>query len=278
MRLRFNRLSKLPFVTAIGIIMTLIGCDYVDWGGMFTSQHTINERFAEKDSLPAQSFDQTVDPNNFSFLMMSDCHYYKENSHHISNAAKDSRFSDISFIYINGDNVQSGQQYQYDYMMEDINSINIPVYAGIGNHDLYNGGYELFKKYFGRTMFVLHIGCVDLFVMDTANGVIGTGQRKWIENELRQSKAKYKIVTGHCSPIDSEYVGACTFGYEDDVDFMFDLFERYNVDCCITVHLHESDDCTIRGVRYIKIYDQAKPDHKFALVSVKSGTLSVEVF
>ena len=150
MRLRFNHRYKLPFVTVIVTFFTLIGCDYVDIGGAFTSQHTINERFSEKDSLPAQTFDQTVDPNNFSFLIMSDCHYYKENSHHISNAAKDSRFNDISFIYINGDNVQSGQQYQYDYMMEDIHSINIPVYAGIGNHDLYNDGYELFKNISGE--------------------------------------------------------------------------------------------------------------------------------
>ncbi|MBR3731661.1 MAG: metallophosphoesterase [Spirochaetales bacterium] len=290
MRLRFNhmplchaellpsRMMLIRFTAVIGIIISLVSCDYVDFSGTFTAQSTVDKRFAELDSLPQTTFDQTIDPNDYSFLIMSDCHYYKENSHHISNAAADSRFSNVDFIYINGDNVQSGQQYQYDYLLEDINSIDIPVYAGLGNHDVYNGGYELFKKYFGRTAYTLHIGDVDLFVMDTANGVIGTAQRKWIKDQLQSSHAKYKIVTGHCSPIDKEYVSACTMGYQDDVDFMFDLFERYNVLYCITGHLHEYDDCTVRGVRYIKINDQAKSDHKYAKVSVKNGNIKVDVY
>lgn len=269
------------YIATCFIFCSLISCDYVDIFGFISGQDTINFRMRELNSLPETKFDLTIDTENFSFLVISDCHYYKENFGYIKSISEDSRFADISFLILNGDNVQSGQQYQYDYLLEDIKTFGKPIYAVLGNHDTYNDGYPLFKKYFGRSVYVLHIGNTDLFILDTANSILGVDQRKWITRNMQNSKAKNKLIFTHASPFDEttpDAFGSCSFAYQEEVDFLVNTCEKYGVQYCITGHLHEYGEVTVRGTKYIKLYQQAKSDKKFAKVTIKSGKVNVEIY
>ena len=53
----------------------------------------------------------------------------------------------------------------------------------------------------------------------------------------------------------------------DDDEYLCD---KYNVDFFLSGHLHEFGDVTVRGTRYVKLFQQAKEDHKYAKVNIKN--------
>ncbi|HOV15757.1 MAG TPA: metallophosphoesterase, partial [Spirochaetota bacterium] len=140
----------MKLILIISIVILLFSCDYVDISGLFNSSK-IEERFNEKDTLK-NFLSPSVNPDDYSFLVIADPHYYKTQPNFIKYI--DAKKSDwnISFIVINGDLVQNGSKESYDLYLDDTKNSALPIYPVIGNHDIYFNGYEIYKKLIGRTV------------------------------------------------------------------------------------------------------------------------------
>jgi 3',5'-cyclic AMP phosphodiesterase CpdA len=273
MKSRFIR----PFVLVLILLFT--GCDYFDfWGAIASSP--VDERFKEKDRLKGFDPPASIDPDNFNFMVITDLHYYNTQLDIIKNINANRASWNLSFIVVDGDIVQDGLKKNYDLATEDFATTALPIYTVIGNHDLYNNGFEIYKKVFGRTVYDIKIGRIlHMVFLDTANGTIGELQKNWLDDVIRKSDSKYKIVFTHYSPTDnSVWQSLTTMSYPDDSYYLYDLFDTYNVDFCVAGHLHTYDRKEIRGVKYIIIDDISGNNGTHLLFSVKNGNLDFSSF
>ena len=93
-------------IFSFSLLFLFLGCNYVDIGGLFYSSD-VNTRFNEKDTL--KNFTApTVNPDDFSFLVITDTHYYKEQTNYLKEIDLKKIEWNISFLVINGDLVQNG--------------------------------------------------------------------------------------------------------------------------------------------------------------------------
>ncbi len=259
------------------IVLFVSSCEFLDLSGLFFSSD-VDNRFKEKNSLKNYSPPIIPDTNNYSFLVITDTHYYDIQLGYIENIENNNASWNLSFIIVNGDIVQSGKKYSFELVKDDISKTTLPVYPVIGNHDLYNNGFENYKKYFGRTVYDFKIGITHLIFLDTANGTLGEEQKPWLEKTLKNSGCKYKIIFTHYSPTAYEMEEPTAMSYPEEAYYIFDLCERYHVNYYICGHLHFYDYKEIRGTKYIIINAMAADKNSFIKISIESGNLKYNIF
>jgi 3',5'-cyclic AMP phosphodiesterase CpdA len=273
MRLKQNNM----IVLILAFIFLLSGCDYIDLGGVFSSSD-VDNRFDKNDSLKDYNAPTLADVNNYSFIVITDTHYYNAQLGYFEDIEKHKNNWGISFIVVTGDLIQNGKKEAYDLIKADIKKTSLPFYPVIGNHDIYNDGFKYYKKYFGRTMYDFTIGNTYYLFFDTANGTLGEQQKNWLKERLDKTNAKHKILFTHYSPTDQEFETPTSMTYPEEAYFLIDLCDKYNVDFFICGHLHKYDEKKIRGTKYIVLNNREKGVDCFLKVSVENGNLNYEVF
>ncbi|HOJ63036.1 MAG TPA: metallophosphoesterase [Spirochaetota bacterium] len=259
------------------LVIFFLSCDYFDPSGFFCTV-SIDERFKENQKLPPINPPSLINDKEFSFLLITDTHYYKEQLNYIKDIeAKKDEFK-IDFIIINGDIVQSGLKSQYELAKEDFKNSSIPIYTTIGNHDIYNNGYIFYKEYFGKSIYDFKIDTLHLIFLDTANGTLGSLQLKYLEDILKNSNSKNKIVFTHYNLIEEEFGSFTSYSYSDEVYKIFSLFEKYNVNFCISGHIHSFYLTEIRGTTYISLTNMASSSNNHIIFRYKNGLLKYEIF
>jgi predicted MPP superfamily phosphohydrolase len=114
--------------------------------------------------------------------------------------------SPFEFVLTTGDNIYqngSGRHFvkKFEEPFAGLIKEQIPFYASLGNHDVEEGrqdqtNYPLFNMG-GNNYYTISKGngLVDFFMLDTTD--FGLTQTSWLENALRNSKAKWKIAAFH---------------------------------------------------------------------------------
>jgi hypothetical protein len=122
--------------------------------------------------------------------------------------------------------------------------------AAIGDHDDHKGHVKDEMAYFKmpKEYYKVSQGPIDFFVMNTTFFVRSPEQRAWIEKELAESKAKWKIVIGH-HPLYSSGRNGNTEGSRKVLE---PLLTKYKVDLYLAGHDHDYERfAPIHGVRYM---------------------------
>lgn len=267
---------KLKFKILFLIIFFLC-CDYFDPTG-FLYTINVDERFKENQSLKEIKSPSISNTKEFSFLVICDTHYYKHQLNYIKDIENKKDYFKIDFIIVNGDIVQSGLENQYILAKEDFNNSSIPIYTTIGNHDIYNNGYNFYKKYFGRSVYDFKIDDLHLIFLDTANGTLGKLQFDYLENILKNSKSQKKIVFTHYNLVENEFNSFTSYSYSDEVYKIFSTFEKYNVNFCISGHIHRFILTNIRGTTYISLTNKGSDKNDHIIFRYKNGILTYEIF
>ena len=121
----------------------------------------------------------------------------------------------------------------------------VPMYTILGNHEDDDPNYY---RYFHNPppeyYYTLNYGNTQFFFVDTNRPVTeGSEQYEWLETQLSQSTATWKIVVHHHPPYSSEendhgdsWVGSTTYGTH--ARNLVPLFEHYGVDFCLFGHVH----------------------------------------
>lgn len=222
------------------------GCSHNDLSAFFKS-HEVDLRFEESRVLP-QPPDTTWELP-LTFIMISDTHVYEENTILLDDLHTKIEPED-DILLIPGDLTDTGSLKDFQALKGILDTVNLPFYTAIGNHDLFYDGWENYKTVLGPAYYSVGLGPVRLICLDSANATLGAPQLDWLEDELKTKTEPFCIVMTHNNiSLQNEFR---IFQITDPLEnyHIMSLFEEYNVDYVFSGHIHAHAVDTINGVTY----------------------------
>ncbi len=239
----------------------------------------MNTRFSDNVNYRKQVGPVVLNLDSFSFLVLADTHYYKENKCYFKQIEQLRLQCGFEFVVVAGDVTQSGREEQFEFVFQDLKSLLVPCYFVLGNHDIQNKGNKLFGKYFGEYVYSFDVGRNKFIFLDSANGVFGDRQKDWYEKVLCESSLNTFVFSHYHVNTTGVFQNPVDYPYPEERYYLLHTNELYGVDYFISGHLHESNSATIRGVEYITL--NTAQDGNFAMLFSVSGdeiTRKVVVF
>ena len=180
----------------LSAVFFFCGCT-VDLLGLFGSTD-LNARLAERNNFKfLTEDDRTLSlGGEYSFIVLAETHIEDGNAYGLEKI-KDviDGNGKIKFTVIVGDITQYGAARDLQVFMDIANSLNVPCYPVIGNHDVYFGNWPDWKELIGSTSYRINGDGTTLFIMDSANAYFGNDQLNWLERELENISGRVFIFT-----------------------------------------------------------------------------------
>jgi len=192
------------------------GCSN-DFFGLAASSD-LDDRLKSKDNFPfldARDWrDLKFDGDEYKFLVVTDTHMEDGNDFElkkiktvIENNNSNPSNVEIRFAINLGDITQHGTEHDIKLFIEIADSLGVPFYPVIGNHDFYFGNWFVWRDLIGSTNYKIEINDVipgenphtTLFVLDTGNAFFGKRQLDWLEQEIGKNKSKNIFVFTHAA-------------------------------------------------------------------------------
>lgn len=188
---------------------------------------------------------ELADSNNFSFILISDVHFGAKLTRH-----DDAFFTAVQalekrpdFCVVLGDVAEHGLEEEYvdfnNVIVAGLQALGIETYCTVGNHDLYNSGWESYSKYnFPYTSFYKATGgnCSFYFI-DSASCTIGQPQFNALENSFLADDA-HKFIFTHV-PLHADDTKYFVMQDTDERNELISLFAQNNVEYFFAGHIHD---------------------------------------
>lgn len=136
------------------------------------------------------------------------------------------------------------------------------LFSTPGNHDLYFGEWECYRKWFPSSSYAFFVQTpsagTDVFLcVDSSEGTLGTDQRKWLEEMLVSIVAmtpRNVVVFTHTNFFRINESQGITGNFTTDETYdLLSLFSKYGVDMVLTGHDHYYERTDFRGVKYLTL-------------------------
>ena len=143
-----------------------------------------------------------------------------------------------TFVLMMGDNIYGddspkGFAKKFEIPYKPLLDAGLPFYATLGNHDAQDQRFYKGFNMGGHRYYTFTQGSVQFFVMDTT--YMDRGQLEWLEQSLRESRARWKVAYGH-HPF---YSSGKKHGSEVDLRQLVEpLFIKYGVNAVFAGHEH----------------------------------------
>jgi len=233
----------LIFIPVIPIALFLLGMGS-------PSKITVDERFSLSTSIESPYKNTQKNAYEYSFAFCADPHLRADSDGCFKDLDAEIRGKHIDFVIFGGDLTYFGQEAEYKNFVDHANALTVPTYMALGNHDLYNGGWSYYWRYFGPSAYSFYGGNAKFVIIDSASEEIGQGQMAWIARQLKTNRQPLLFVISHV-PIYGGSHGSYDFPKGQERDELINLFEKYNVNFVLEGHYHSYVDITENGVRYI---------------------------
>lgn len=177
--LRYSALCLL----ASSFILLLIACKWSPREAFF--HPPVERRVAESLALPPVE-PPVVDPDSFRFAVFGDPQVHADGFHRLGRLRADIGPRRIDFVLVLGDLTHDATAAENALIRAALDSLDVPWYATVGNHDLYRSdGWTEFKRLYGAGCKSFLVGGrVRIILFDTASGVIGPTQFDWLVDQL----------------------------------------------------------------------------------------------
>ena len=255
----FCTLSRASFRAGLLILLSILaaGCSN-DIFGIFVSGDFIKRwnarntfNFLIKDN--GRDWTSISPGDEYSFIVITDIHIHNGNAFGLERL-KDVVDNDdnIKFAVFNGDITQNGKEEDIKTFIQIAESLGIPCYPVVGNHDVYFGNWPVWERFIGSTCYSIDAGSAVLLIMDSANAFFGARQLDWLEEELNKAEGRVFI-----------FSHANLFVESISTQQFTDIRERARItsllkgrcDMFFTGHSHRRFSKEIGGVTYINIED-----------------------
>jgi acid phosphatase len=169
--------------------------------------------------------------------------YYQQNAFPLAILAGDN-------IYNDGEMEKIKQVFELPY--QELLQNRVKFYACLGNHDIRTENGDPQVRYPGFNMtgryYTFTYNPVQFFALDTNSNADWDQQITWLEKELSQSTAPWKIVFGH-----HQLYASGHYGFNQLlVPKLTPLFHQYGVKLYLNGHEHHYERTTpIQGVTYL---------------------------
>lgn len=132
--------------------------------------------------------------NEYSFIVLTDTHIENGRAHGFERL-KDSIIPDDKFVVITGDITQNGRREDVKKFIEIADTLDIPCYPVIGNHDVYFKNWPIWRDLIGSTRYRIDSDTTSLFILDSANAAFGSAQLDWLRDELMSAGSHVFVFT-----------------------------------------------------------------------------------
>ncbi len=169
--------------------------------------------------------------------------YHGQNSFNVAILAGDN-------IYNNGEFEKINAVFERPY--QPLLQQGVKFYACLGNHDIRTANGDLQVKYPGFNMagryYTFRRESVQFFALDTNDNADWKNQLVWLEKELSQSTAPWKVVFGHHQVYSSGVYGL----NQPFIQTLTPMFHKYGVQLYINGHEHSYERTrSINGTTYL---------------------------
>jgi len=264
---------QLP-VLLLFCVICFFGCGY-DLLGFFASSD-LDDRLKERDNFVFLAGNDWKTPAlgaDYSFIVVTDIHIQNGNTYGVEGlkAVIDAPANDIRFMVVLGDITQNGSRSDLELFIDiAVNRFGIPCYPVIGNHDVFSGGWSVWRDLIGSTNYRIDGGSVTLLIMDSANMFLGKEQLEWLKRELNSAAGRVFVFT-HANLFTKKI---------DDPQQMSDMNERALVasilrnkcEAMFMGHVHEWLVNDAGSVNYITVdafHAAVNTNRSYCLVTVK---------
>lgn len=254
-----NKFLKKSFLAFIFLFITSItSCKFGLYQFLF-NEESVESRADEITSLPEAQIPD-FSQSKYSFVLFTDAHAGSEDfekydgkfltwiSGQFENADETKR---PKFLVSLGDNMHTGREdSKYNSFLakikeaaqEKTGDTNFKTYSILGNHDLYNSGWERFKSNISpyKSSYYFTDGTFSYYFLDDANNTFGQSQRDAMESAFKRD-ANPKIIFIHCPIyIDATDLLSIIFKLQDTMErnWILTLFAKNNVKQIFSGHVH----------------------------------------
>jgi 3',5'-cyclic AMP phosphodiesterase CpdA len=217
---------------------------------MNCSPYDVNRRFHESLALTQPAATSPVNPDNFSFIHITDIHVVNKTNRHLSALSSRLVSSDV-FIIASGDLTDTGKHDDFIAYRNLMNNTGLPYYSAIGNHDLFSNGWDDYKYDIGPSVYSTHAGNVRIIALDSADDTLGPDQYQWLKKELAAKTESYCVVVAHYNFFSPLIIETAQSTNMEEVYGMMHMFEQYHVNYVLMGHSHIYDYRSINGVSYL---------------------------
>lgn len=247
----------------LALISIIIGCEKVDLAGFFVSPgDNVDKRFEQSmkytDGMP---YDIVETDDEYIAYICTDVHLDRTQVN-LDRFLSDLRNDDnSSFGIVLGDAIdRKGKMHAFSAALEwdrTLQKHERPVFVIPGNHDMFFGQWEDFRKFFGASVYYVEIkspaGTDIIIALDSASGTHGRRQIEWLRDLLKSSRHAYRhcIIVTHTNifKTDNSQFASGNLPLEETLE-LTELFDKYNVDLVFQGHDHYHEDIVYKGVRY----------------------------
>ena len=214
--------------------------------------------------------------DDYQLCIVGDTHFgTSENFAKVEAVAENSTLA----IVVVGD-ISTGKKDDYQKAAELFANSTSKIIPVIGNHDLYFGGWQYFKEYFGSSMYYFEVqtpAAKDLHIcLDSGNGTLGKTQTNWLKDVFSTKRANYRhcFVYSHTNMYRSNWSQSPSSNMPLEETYrLMDLFSKNRVNAVIMAHDHSREEIVFNKVQYITLdalLDGAK-NASYVIMTVDKG-------
>lgn len=221
--------------------------------GGCVAQSGSETRFQESAALSFGATSITpTNPNVFSFAIVGDVHMGTDATR-FAQILSQSRVGGNDFVILLGDIVDKGTKESFEVVRTAIQNSGYSgrVLPVIGNHDVFENGWQHYKDSFGPSHYAVSIGNSKFIALDTADGTVGDAQRNWLSDELAKPKAAHTFLLSHYLPVIPTQRTYLRLADEREAMRLMKLAQNNSVRAWLGAHYHSFISETIDGVQYV---------------------------
>jgi 3',5'-cyclic AMP phosphodiesterase CpdA len=144
----------------------------------------------------------------------------------------------IRFIASAGDLTTRGTPDQLERFQRELQSLAVPFFTTLGNHELGQDDGAPYQRYFGRGTFRFVFGGVQLTFVDSASATLDPRVYGWLRSWLDEAGARPHVVLMHIPPIDPVGVRNGSFAERNEAAKLLAELAGGGVDLTIYGHIH----------------------------------------
>jgi len=260
----------------LSLFCFLSSCN-VDFLGIIYS-NDLDERLAQRDNFNFLTEAQRTLSlgDEYSFIVLTDTHIEDGDAFGLESlAAVIAGNSKIKFVVNLGDITQYGSTRDIRRFIEISETIDVPFYPVIGNHDIYFSNWPVWRDIIGSTRYKINInsGGTTLFFLDSANAFLGKEQLDWLQRELKNTSGRVFVFT-HANLFEKNPLNIQQLSDKNERARIISILKN-KCDIMFMGHTHERLIEKAGGVEYVTV-DGFKDTKVYCLVSVTSAGVSYE--